>query len=292
MKFGLTLYLLFIFLISPFSNADDDVINITIVTTSNITDLINADVINKNNQLSCGSKHFGTQIRPSFRGFGDFYIFCNALYYSKLKVKINFIVEASYHRLPRLVESGQADIAIESTWLEDINTDKVYVSLPIIKQGEFTKGVFTTPDHPLQKVNIHKQMFIEYSAVTMVNWLSDQKTLKTLTNQIITASTQVSIFKMLKAKRGDFALFELSPDKPTFDEGNDITLIPIPNIKVIIDGSRHFIVAKKSPHANKLINAINKGLTIMLAKDEIKHIYYKTGFINPETDAWPIFNPN
>ena len=97
---------------------------------------------------------------------------------------------------------------------------------------------------------------------------------------------------MLKAKRGDFALFELSPDKPTFDEGNDITLIPIANIKVIIDGSRHFIVAKKSPHANKLINAINKGLTIMLPKDEIKHIYYKTGFINPETDAWRIFNPN
>lgn len=224
------------------------------------------------------------------RSFAELLLICNAFYATGVEVSIELFVTPSYPRSLRSVEQGLADISSESIWYSDINQELVYVSQAIAQNGEFEKGLYADENHAV--FNQHEDMFVaeNYSGVTVRSWEKDLQVLKTITPTYRTIHQYAKLFNVLSASRADFSLFPFSwGPEMTINHGN-ITLRPIPNVKVVMPGSRHITMSKTRPDARNKYILFKQGLKILKERGELENFLFESGMKNLNTQDWKILN--
>ena len=197
-----------------------------------------------------------------------------------------------YKRRLRLIQRGEIHLSATPLWYKDLVTaEGIFISPAIIKEGEFSAGlyVFDKNKHLLAKQSLSqvKKLY----AVSNRNWLVDWQVLTEMNLAGLNHSGQFPLMtKMLVKGRADFMLAPFYNSKDlSFIEGGH-KFIPIPNIKVVLPGSRHFALSHNHPDFIQIKTALIKGLAILHQQGTIKKAYRQSGFFNQQVSQWRIIN--
>lgn len=216
----------------------------------------------------------------------DLVILCNALTLGGLEAKFNFQYTPDYLRIIRQAASAQIAMPAISVWKSDVNQEKFYITSPILNAGEFEKGIYTRPDHPALKDKLTPQKIAKLSMVTNANWAHDLAAIKCANFRMITGTTPYSMAKMVAAKRGDFLLLPFFKSPDLAGALGRVKLQPVPGVKIVFNGSQHFIVSKKHPQGKQIYAALEQGVQKLTQDGTIQYLYAKLGFFNTQTKGW------
>lgn len=217
-------------------------------------------------------------------------IICAAFKQQDVDLKIEFFETASYSRSIWLVKKGLVDIFSQTVWQADINEDYMYVSDDIIRIGEFSKGIYTNEDHPLQSIAAEEINFKKYRGMTQQTWIYDLAIINSLTDNVLKNDYFPTMFKVLSNNRADFTLMEF-PAKGELSISQDgFRLQPIKGIKVVIPMARKFILSKIPDNSQFIFETLNSGIQSLRNNGEIYKRYVEAGFINKKTENWKTVN--
>lgn len=188
--------------------------------------------------------------------------------------KVNF-------RNTKMLQNGKLLISFDSYWQQDAQAlaDKVYISAPVIRNGEYVAGIYTSPNN--SKVLAVKSLADLHSltAVSTPLWRTDWQTLQALPlKELIKENSWLSMARMVNLQWIDFLLmpFNSTPDQSFTME--KIHLVPVKNIAILLKDSRHFVISKQHPQGKAAFTAIDKGLSILRKQGAIVKAYQQAGF--------------
>lgn len=202
--------------------------------------------------------------------------------------KIRFVVTATHARIIKQVHSGKAVMAGNSIWqglLED--KDLLYVSEPIIENGEFEAGLYTVANN--KKILAAKDIndIRKFTAVSSNAWIVDWQTLNALkVNSLINTVKWTSMVGMVEKGRADFLLAPFHPSADLSFVAEGVRLVAVPGLKIGLQGSRHFAVSKRNPDGKRIIEGLNKGIIELKKKGLIEKAYSDSGFFNQQVEEW------
>ncbi len=184
------------------------------------------------------------------------------------------------------VSAGRVDMVGTTLFPDDhrhIPTEKLFITVPVTRSGEFEVGVFTTRERDDILKLRHAEDFRKLTGVTVKHWLSDQAAMKlACIKNIETVNKRGAIAKFISAKRGDFTFSYLREPVVTRIGGE---LIRIDGVKASFPQQRSFIISRDN---YALYEALDSCIVKMRAigKDEIRAAYIHAGFIAPEYKNW------
>ncbi|MCG8395011.1 MAG: hypothetical protein MI745_18210, partial [Pseudomonadales bacterium] len=226
------------------------------------------------------------QVMP--RAVVELILICQAFHLAGFEARLVINPMPNYSRALERAASGKVTMPAETLWGIDIDDSLFYKTAPIIRYGEMEKGIFTLPTHTdLLRVKSHKDLR-QFSAVSQKNWHVDWDTLRGLgLKQIYSTNKVSSMFKMVAGGRADFLLLAFS----TADSGLNqfqygIKLVPVPNVKVVLDGERHFVVSKKAPNGIQVFRALQQGILELRKRRIITRAFQESHFFHPKTASW------
>lgn len=199
--------------------------------------------------------------------------------------KVNF-------RNTKLIEQGELLISFDSYWLTDalsIQND-VFISDAVIRKGEYYAGIFANPDNSAV-FNIKSLADLnQLTSVSTPRWATDWHTLQSLNLQKLFEEDEwLSQLRMVHLKWADFMLMPLMPSLDNHYRLGNIDLKAVPNIAIVLDDSRHFVVSRNHPEGERAFKALQIGLKQLRQQQRIKQAYVEAGFI-PDLSKIHIIN--
>jgi len=187
------------------------------------------------------------------------------------------------------VVQGYADLTAETVWGSEILEmgDAVAKTSPVIRDGEFEKGLYTTPaNERLLKARLPDQ-FAEFVGVTVFNWSVDLRLLENLGLKRIERVSRIeNMAQLVRDRRADFALMEFAGSADLSCDMGGVQLVPVPQCKVALPGNRAWVVSRRSPHASIVMQAFERGIAEMRRDGRIERAYGECGFFNPKVAGW------
>lgn len=244
-------------------------------------------------ELLGDTKCYNTKIpenSPSPRGSKEILLLCRAFQAAGIKTNIEIIQIPNYSRALKMVELGDADIAAETIWRMDIDTNNVLFTAPIIKKNEFEKGLYALVTHSKIWDQPAPVQIKNYRAVAIDKWRVDSIVLNAITTNIYDAIRHESIFEMMQIGRIDYTLMQFTNNDDLTVTIDNLVFAPIPNVKVKMPESRHFVISKKTKSAKIIHASLNKGITIMRKSGELDEFLRVMGIYNNKTKNWKILN--
>jgi hypothetical protein len=187
------------------------------------------------------------------------------------------------------VTQGYADLTAETVWDSDITTasEALIATPPVIRNGEFEKGIYVLPSNlRIMEARLPEQ-WSEFVGVTVFNWTLDVQLLENLgLKRIEKVSKFENAFPLVRDGRADFTLSEFAATSDMGIESNGIKLVPLQQAKIVLPGSRSWVVAKQSQHAEALRHAFERGLGAMRREGRIERAFRECGFFNSRVSRW------
>lgn len=200
--------------------------------------------------------------------------------------------QTSYPRRLRMIAEADYAILGNTVWLQDVTkySDELYISSAVIERGQYIVGLYT---HRTNLKALTASSLADVQSLTALSnkdWSADWKTLEGLQLPWVAHNPNwYSYGKILADRRIDFTLspFQLGPEKTLYHrryrlDGSvweTVELIPIPNIQVYLDGSRHWIISRRHPQGRALYEAIEAGLKILNTSGRRRQALVESGFI-------------
>lgn len=199
--------------------------------------------------------------------------------------------EDSYKRIVHKIAMGESLASAPLIWLEDVIPSRMYVSEAIVREGEFLVGLYGRSDNKTaMRVKTIKDVS-QLTAVSNQQWRSDWRTLQSMQfSWVYDYKLWPMMVKMVWAERVDFTL---APFQPTSDMSltvEGLTLVPVPNVRVALSGSRHWVLSKRHPEGVAAYKALQQGVAKMRAEGLIEKAYIESGFFDQRVAHWPIIN--
>lgn len=188
--------------------------------------------------------------------------------------KVNF-------RNTKMLENGELLLSFDTYWLSDTAklSDKVYISSPIVKRGQYMAGIYASPKNSkvfaIKKLDDLKQL----TAVSTPKWHTDWATLSALPlKELIREDEWLSQARMVHMQWVDFMLMPFYPSTDGSFVLEQIRLQLVPGLAVLLDDSRHFVISKQHPQGKQAYIALNKGLALLEQQGRIEQLYSQAGF--------------
>jgi len=236
----------------------------------------------------------------SFDGAGtrrdvvDMVLVQQALQLGGYPLQFNFEPSDSSARSLQLFIRGEVLISVDSVWGQtaDRLQQHAWKSTAVIERGAYFAAIFTSPTN--QKTKSIRQLsdFSGLTAVSSRAFAEDWHLLEQLPLRELRDEYNWSSMAML-VSRGwvDFMLAPFPRQRPFGYQAPGIELVAVEGVKVLLDDSRHFIVAKKHPLAEPVFAALQKGLAILRDQGKLTRAYQECGFFNPEIAHWTVLQP-
>jgi hypothetical protein len=236
----------------------------------------------------------------SFDGAGtrrdvlDMVLVQQALQLGGYPLQFNFVPSDSSARSLQLFIRGEVLISVDSVWGQtaDRLQQHAWKSTAVIERGAYFAAIFTSPTN--QKTKSIRQLsdFSGLTAVSSRAFAEDWHLLEQLPLRELRDEYNWSSMAML-VSRGwvDFMLAPFPRQRPFGYRAPGIELVAVEGVKVLLDDSRHFIVAKKHPLAEPVFAALQKGLAILRDQGKLTRAYQECGFFNPEIAHWTVLQP-
>ncbi len=225
--------------------------------------------------------------QASYRAVLELVFLCQAFNFADPSLKLEIIPAPNYKRAVSIARKGVAHIPSETVWQNEIDNNEFLVSSAIIQAGEMVQGIYTSPENiALLTINDEQQLH-NFSVVSQRHWQNDWKTLRALQFKKLFSTTQISsMFKMVGYQRADFLLWTFSSLEDLSQTQHNITLVPVPNLKVTMPDSRHFVVAKNANEAEFVHQTLQQGIARLREERIISLAFGQSGFFNPQVKHW------
>ena len=267
------------------------------LSASPISAVVAADVLNDYQQYLAGRSPESISFyggKGTRRDVVETVLFVQALRLGGCQQSIEIAASRGYDRILKELKVGTYTASAALNWQSDAEamSDSFWITEPIIQDGEFAVGLFTTPDN--QKALAAKNLsdLRQMSAITGESWLPDQKVLQELGIKTVHKTNYwIQQAYMLRAHRADFVLsaFQSTPNLHIVVDG--IELVPIPNMRVLIRGNRVWVVSKRVENSEAIFHCLQQGIKQLKAESRIKRAFQETGFYDTRVEAWPVLNP-
>jgi hypothetical protein len=215
-------------------------------------------------------------------------LFQQALHLKGGKWDIQFVEQPEYGAMLDGIESGEAIASVTSLWRKDLTTrwSNLYITTAVIERGQFEAG-FYTPDSNANALQSRTNKKIKaLRGVSSRNWVIDWRTLENFGANVHHADTWGEMVEQVFNGESDYLLapFQSSDDLSlTLPEG---TLVPIPNVKIALMGTRHFAISRTHPLGQEFNNALHRGLMAMKKDGTLEKAYADCGFLNQQARDW------
>ena len=224
------------------------------------------------------------------RNIASMVIIMQALDKGGYQAELNMIEAPNYGRELILVKEGKVMIMHQDAW--DISADaNVYKSSVIIPKGGIVKGIYVAEPN-IKKYNISSATDLQpYTATSTPAWIVGWKTLEKLNlKALYKTAKKEHMFSLVLYRNVDFTIQEFANTSDLAYTFQGKRLIPVPGIKLVLDGSRHFLVSKKHKNGKKVYQALEKGLKILREKGTVQRYLTESGFYRKELESWkPIY---
>ncbi|MGA1931413.1 hypothetical protein ACH5BF_01635 [Arcobacter sp. YIC-464] len=205
------------------------------------------------------------------------------------KVELNFIISPTYLRELQQLKQAKGISTGTSLWLYDLEKlkDFVYISDPLIRNNEFEAGFYTIESNKKALNAKSLEDIQQLIAISNKYWVPDWKTLERIKpKKLIHEIKWKYMTRMVSIKRGDFLLAPFQVTNDLSFKTEDIKFIPINGLKVGLEGSRHFAIAKNYPNSKEIFKALNRGIKILRKSGIIEKAYKQSGFFNEKVKDW------
>lgn len=223
----------------------------------------------------------------------EFILVQQALLLGGADIKFNFIYGNYDARNLKLLNEGLLLLSFDSLWLSATEQyqDNLYISEPVIAKGEYFAGIFTAESN-LERFSNNTISINDLSMVSSKDWHVDWVTLQALMpKKLIHESDWIVMAKMVSRGWVDGMLAPFKKQKNFSYIGPDYKVVAIPNIKVALEDSRHFVVSKNHPLGKETFEALQRGLKILRQRGLIEKAYRQAGFINDDVSNWRTISP-
>lgn len=200
-------------------------------------------------------------------------------------------IEPSYLRILRGVADGRFISSGALMWKSDIDELRTVLeaSRPLLKEGEFVVGIYTTLKNHAVFNKLEFKRLKELNVVTNAQWKSDVRTLKDLGfNRITFAPNWMNMVRMIEAGRAQITLAPFQASDNMITAVGDLKLYPLQGVKIAISGSRHWPISQKHPDGHAFYEALERGLAQLEATGTIQRAYRECGFFHPEVKSWKL----
>ncbi|MCP4270100.1 MAG: hypothetical protein GY777_31760 [Candidatus Brocadiaceae bacterium] len=213
-------------------------------------------------------------------------LLAKALAFSAPELIVQFVpIESSHDRRLDLVKRGIYDFTSTTVWSVDL--DEKYLSSALIRKGEFTAGIYVSPDN---KNALNARSLEDIRQLTFVSsrkWVVDWATLTALSVRNLHHVINWKFMpKMVLLERVDALLAPFQSNDKLILHVEDGNLIPVPGLKIGLKGTRHLAVADKNIGNLNLKEVLNKGITHLRDSGTIKRAYEESGFFNIHVKDW------
>lgn len=214
-------------------------------------------------------------------------LLCSALKAGGLNPQLALKSATDYLRIIINAGDGQTLMPGFVVWRQDINSELFYVSDPVLKKKEFTKGIYTSLNRK-ELLQVHDANALkQHSVAANPNWEHDNAEIKCLELKPVTGPfNPISMARMVVAERADFLLYPFFRTADLKGTLGDVKLEPVRGFKVAFNDSLHFIVSKKHPQGAVVYAALQKGLAKLHARGTVRYVYEQIGFFSPQVRNW------
>lgn len=198
----------------------------------------------------------------------------------------------SYRRVLQLVASGRLASYGNTIWSTDTKgiEPRYFVSEASVQTGEFVVGIYTHPNNKKALQSRTLPDIQQLTAVSSKHWV-DWKTLESMDfNRLHNTHLWVNMVRMVYSDRADITLAPFQPNDDMSLSSEGLVLIPIPNVRIAINDSRHWVVSREHPDGERIFAALQRGMAEFQRNGRITRAYKESGFFNSQVEDWPILN--
>ena len=231
--------------------------------------------------------------RHSRRDVVELVLVQQALQRGGCRQQVRFISGPTYLRILAELASGRAALSATTVWKHDLDqrAPALRPSLATVQQGQFSVGIYTATGNSKALAVDSRQALQQLTAVSNKNWVSDWQTLSALGLKDLFHNQQwLSMVRMVAAQRVDILLAPFQTSTDLALQVDDIRLLPIPRVKVQLQGSRHFAISRSYPGSTELAGCLNDGLKKLAEEGVINRAYRQSGFFHPAVADWQSLN--
>lgn len=193
--------------------------------------------------------------------------------------KVNF-------RNTKMLETGELLLSFDTYWLSDAKAlkDKLLISSAVIQKGQYLAGIYTSPNN--KKVFSLKTLadLKELTAVSTPKWHTDWQTMSALPlKELVREDEWLSQARMVHMQWVDFMLMPFVNSKDGVYKLEQIQLKLVPDVAVLLNDSRHFVISKNHPAGAEAYAALQRGLAALEKSGRIQQLYRQAGFLVDQT---------
>lgn len=286
MRYIPTIYLTFVLFLTCFQASAKQIV---ISVESDILEMSNVFL---DGQTPADFKDFSGE--NCQRDIVEFIMVQKALSVGGFKHRFRFVPGNFDARNSRLLLDGSLLLSFDTLWLSFVeqHRDKLYISDPMIRNGEFTAGVYTSLKNQKSIKLRTIEDFRKLTVVSSSDWHVDWQTLSEIKpRQLIDEEDWISMAKLVSKGWVDVMLVSFNNSKPFVYEGPAYKLRAIEGVKVALKDSRHYVVSKQHPMSGDTFSALQTGLKKLRENGEITKAYQECGFLNKTVKNWTLLNP-
>lgn len=211
-----------------------------------------------------------------------------ALALGGMEQPLRFRIVRGYLDSLDVLARGDALLRATPVWRADCNNENFYVSEAVIRQGEFQVGLYTRPHNDLSSLTLPLN---QLSAVTNHDLKADLNTLKQLgISKIFDVERWPTMIAMVATGEADVILAPFQDTAGMEMVVGDTRLMPIPDIKVALADTRHWVVSRNNADGARVAQALEKGLALQRKSGTIVRAYTESGFFHPSVKSWALLN--
>lgn len=211
-----------------------------------------------------------------------------ALALGGIEQAMSFRIVRGYLDSLDVLARGDALLRATPVWGADCNIEHFHVSEAVIRQGEFQVGLYTRPQNNLSSLTLPLN---QLSAVTNHDLKADLNTLQQLgVGKIFDVERWPTMIAMVATGEADVILAPFQDTAGMEMVVGGTRLLPIPDIKVALADSRHWVVSRHNAEGAYVAQALDRGLALQRQNGTIVRAYTESGFFHPAVKSWALLN--
>ncbi len=212
----------------------------------------------------------------------DMVLILQAIKLGGYRTPINLIATSFSLRNELLLKKGKVALVFDSFWLADAREmlDYVYVSDPIVAQGEYLAGIYTRVES-LEDVSLKTQHGLSgLTAVSNPSWRTDWQTLSQLPlNNLVAEDNWIAEAQMVDKGLVDFMMMTfVDSGREAYKLLEQIELVVVPKVAIALSDSRHVVVSRAHSDGVLLFSALQRGLKTLREQGVLYRAYQEAGF--------------
>jgi hypothetical protein len=203
-----------------------------------------------------------------------------------------FVPIDSYQRALLELRAGRISALGTTVWRSDLEAlgQDVIPSPALLQKGEFVVGLFTGPLNTRAKRARSLAELRTLTAVSNSDWSVDWRTLQGLGFRVVNdLKTWRQMVLSVARGRSDVLLAPFPNREDLLLEAEGVSLHPINNVALALQGSRH-LAAANTPEGQAIAAKVFPALAAMAGKGQLQRAYRECGFIHQRTAKWPVLN--